>query len=50
MIRTKPLSLISRMDAQRAGWYYLIKTTEYQKWKRLLHHFYEPFPIVEHYK
>jgi heme-degrading monooxygenase HmoA len=23
---------------------------EYQKWKELLHHFYDPFPIVEHYK
>jgi heme-degrading monooxygenase HmoA len=22
---------------------------EYQKWKALLHHFYEPFPEVEHY-
>jgi heme-degrading monooxygenase HmoA len=21
----------------------------YQEWKRLLHHFYEPFPVVEHY-
>ena len=21
----------------------------YQQWKSLLHHFYEPFPIVEHY-
>ena len=21
----------------------------YQDWKKLLHHFYEPFPIVEHY-
>lgn len=21
----------------------------YQKWKKLLHHFYEPFPTVEHY-
>jgi heme-degrading monooxygenase HmoA len=21
----------------------------YQAWKRLLHHFYEPFPTVEHY-
>lgn len=21
----------------------------YQEWKSLLHHFYEPFPIVEHY-
>jgi heme-degrading monooxygenase HmoA len=23
---------------------------EYQEWKKLLHHFYEPFPTVEHYK
>jgi heme-degrading monooxygenase HmoA len=22
---------------------------EYQGWKALLHHFYEPFPTVEHY-
>jgi heme-degrading monooxygenase HmoA len=22
---------------------------EYQEWKALLHHFYDPFPIVEHY-
>ena len=22
----------------------------YQEWKRLLHHFYEPFPTVEHYE
>jgi len=22
---------------------------EYQDWKKLLHHFYDPFPIVEHY-
>ena len=22
---------------------------EYQSWKRLLHHFYDPFPTVEHY-
>lgn len=22
---------------------------EYNEWKKLLHHFYEPFPIVEHY-
>lgn len=26
------------------------KSKEYQTWKSLLHHFYEPFPIVEHYK
>ena len=22
---------------------------EYQEWKKLLHHFYDPFPTVEHY-
>lgn len=25
------------------------KSDEYQEWKKLLHHFYDPFPIVEHY-
>jgi heme-degrading monooxygenase HmoA len=25
------------------------QSEEYQKWKQLLHHFYEPFPVVEHY-
>ena len=23
---------------------------EYQRWKALLHHFYDPFPTVEHYE
>ncbi|MFW9259131.1 antibiotic biosynthesis monooxygenase family protein [Nostoc sp. CALU 546] len=23
---------------------------EYQEWKKLLHHFYEPFPTVEHFE
>jgi hypothetical protein len=23
---------------------------QYQKWKALLHHFYDPFPTVEHYE
>ena len=22
----------------------------YQEWKRLLHHFYDPFPTIEHYQ
>ena len=22
---------------------------QYQRWKQLLHHFYDPFPVVEHY-
>lgn len=25
-------------------------STQYQAWKRLLHHFYDPFPVVEHYE
>ena len=25
------------------------KSEEYEEWKNLLHHFYDPFPIVEHY-
>ena len=25
-------------------------SAEYQDWKRLLHHFYDPFPTVEHYE
>ncbi|MGB7416120.1 MAG: antibiotic biosynthesis monooxygenase [Thermosynechococcaceae cyanobacterium] len=25
------------------------KSEQYQEWRRLLHHFYEPFPQVEHY-
>ncbi|MCW5624820.1 MAG: antibiotic biosynthesis monooxygenase [Burkholderiales bacterium] len=25
------------------------ESPEYQRWKRLLHHFYDPFPVVEHY-
>ncbi len=26
------------------------KSEEYQQWKKLLHHFYDPFPIVQHYR
>lgn len=26
------------------------ESLEYQEWKRLLHHFYEPFPVVEHFE
>ncbi len=24
-------------------------SSAYREWKRLLHHFYDPFPVVEHY-
>ncbi|MBT8244925.1 MAG: antibiotic biosynthesis monooxygenase [Winogradskyella sp.] len=26
------------------------ESEEYKKWKTLLHHYYEPFPTVEHYE
>lgn len=26
------------------------ESSQYEEWRRLLHHFYEPFPIVEHYE
>jgi heme-degrading monooxygenase HmoA len=26
------------------------KSTGYQRWRELLHHFYDPFPVVEHYE
>ncbi len=25
-------------------------SVEYQRWKALLHHFYDPFPVVEHFE
>ncbi len=25
-------------------------SAQYQEWKRLLHHFYDPFPTVEHFE
>jgi heme-degrading monooxygenase HmoA len=26
------------------------KSPQYQRWKQLLHHFYDPFPTVNHYE
>lgn len=26
------------------------KSPEYQTWRKLLHHFYDPFPLVQHYQ
>jgi len=26
------------------------QSEQYQQWRALLHHFYEPFPVVEHYR
>jgi heme-degrading monooxygenase HmoA len=34
------------LEAHRQGFR---GSERYGEWKRLLHHFYEPFPLVEHY-
>jgi heme-degrading monooxygenase HmoA len=34
------------LDAHEIGFR---QSQQYQEWKRLLHHFYEPFPTVAHY-
>src|SRR5271169_6072010 len=34
------------LDAHEIGFR---RSQQYQEWKRLLHHFYEPFPTVSHY-
>lgn len=26
------------------------QSPQYQEWRRLLHHFYDPFPVVEHFE
>jgi heme-degrading monooxygenase HmoA len=26
------------------------RSPQYQEWRRLLHHFYDPFPVVQHYE
>jgi heme-degrading monooxygenase HmoA len=26
------------------------QSAQYQEWRALLHHFYDPFPVVEHYQ
>jgi heme-degrading monooxygenase HmoA len=35
------------LDAHTVGFR---QSPQYQDWKDLLHHFYEPFPIVEHFE
>ena len=34
------------VDAHEVGFR---QSAKYQEWKQLLHHFYDPFPVVEHY-
>lgn len=42
--------LIVRWESLEAHTIGFRSSPEYQEWKKLLHHFYEPFPIVEHFE
>jgi len=35
------------LDAHTIGFR---ESSQYREWKKLLHHYYDPFPIVEHYE
>ena len=42
--------LLVRWDSVEAHEIGFRKSPQYQDWKRLLHHFYDPFPTVLHYE
>jgi heme-degrading monooxygenase HmoA len=42
--------LLVRWESLEAHTIGFRSSPEYQEWKKLLHHFYEPFPIVEHFE
>ena len=42
--------LLVRWDSVAAHEEGFRKSARYQEWKRLLHHFYDPFPAVLHYE
>ena len=48
-IKGKYLLLVrwQNLEAHRIGFR---SSPEYQEWKKLLHYFYNPFPIVEHFE
>ncbi len=41
--------LLARWETLAAHTEGFRKSPAYQEWKRLLHHYYDPFPTVEHY-
>jgi heme-degrading monooxygenase HmoA len=41
--------LLVRWDSVEAHEVGFRKSPQYQEWKKLLHHFYDPFPTVLHY-
>jgi heme-degrading monooxygenase HmoA len=48
--RTDEYLLLVRWESLEAHEIGFRKSPEYQSWKRLLHHFYDPFPTVSHYE
>lgn len=42
--------LLVRWDTLEAHTVGFRGSAQYQDWKRLLHHFYDPFPVVSHYE
>jgi len=42
--------LLVRWDSVEAHEVGFRKSAQYQEWRRLLHHFYDPFPTVNHYE
>ncbi len=42
--------LLVRWDSVAAHEEGFRKSPQYQRWKQLLHHFYDPFPTVEHFE
>jgi heme-degrading monooxygenase HmoA len=42
--------LLVRWDSVEAHEVGFRKSPQYQQWKKLLHHFYDPFPTVLHYE
>ena len=42
--------LLVRWDSVAAHEEGFRKSPEYQQWRKLLHHFYDPFPAVMHYE
>ncbi len=41
--------LLANWDSLEAHTIGFRQSPQYQDWKRLLHHYYDPFPTVEHY-
>ena len=41
--------LLARWETLEAHTEGFRKSPQYAEWKRLLHHYYDPFPTVEHY-